>query len=140
MNNLSSNLLKGFVAVSLVAVAANSTVLRTSMASFLPSRENVRIATTENEKFKPLRRPVALFFGGTSGIGQAMAEQLARQTNGRAHIILLGRNEEAANKIIAGFPKTDPSVPEHEASKYRFIKIDATSMAQVREVTKRLNE
>ncbi|KAG9032745.1 hypothetical protein FS842_004051 [Serendipita sp. 407] len=138
------NIFKGVAAVSLVAVAVdysrNNSLLRNNsiMISFIPSRDNIRTATTDNATFKPSTRPVGLFFGGTSGIGQAMAEQLAQQTNGRAHIILLGRNEAAANKIIAGFPKTDPSVPEHEASKYSFIKVDATSMAQVREVTARL--
>ncbi|KAG8846172.1 hypothetical protein FRB91_001111, partial [Serendipita sp. 411] len=137
------NIFKGVAAVSLVAVAvdysrSNSLLRNNIMASITPSRDNIRTATTDNAAFKPSTRPVGLFFGGTSGIGQAMAEQLAQQTNGRAHIILLGRNEEAANKIIAGFPKTDQSVPEHEASKYGFIKVDATSMAQVREVTARL--
>ncbi|KAG8802401.1 hypothetical protein FRC17_006418, partial [Serendipita sp. 399] len=97
---------------------------------FLPSRESIRLATIDNAIFRPSSRIVAIFFGGTSGIGQAMAEQLARQTNGRAHIILLGRNEDAVTKIIAGLPKTDSSVPEHESSKYEFIKMDATSMAQ----------
>ncbi|KAG8801973.1 hypothetical protein FRC17_006513, partial [Serendipita sp. 399] len=107
--------------------------------AFLPSRESIRLASKENATFTPSTRVVGIFFGGTSGIGQAMAEQLARQTNGRAHIILLGRNEDAATKIIAGFPKTDSSVPEHESSKYEFIKLDATSMAQVRDVAARLN-
>ncbi|KAG8771375.1 hypothetical protein FRC15_003486 [Serendipita sp. 397] len=134
------NIFKGIATTSLVTTARNysrtPSFLRSNiMTSFIPSRDNIRTATTDNAAFKPSTRPVGLFFGGTSGIGQAMAEQLAQQTNGRAHIILLGRNEEAANKIIAGFPKTDPSVPEHEASKYSFVKVDATSMAHVREVT-----
>ncbi|KAG8822255.1 hypothetical protein FRC18_011068 [Serendipita sp. 400] len=138
------NIFKGVATVSLVAVTVNytrnSSVLRNNiMSSFMPARQNIRAATVDNATFKPSTRPVGLFFGGTSGIGQAMAEQLAKQTNGRAHIILLGRNEEAANKIIAGFPKTDSSVPEHEASKYSFVKVDATSMAQVREVAAKLN-
>ncbi|KAG8783940.1 hypothetical protein FRC16_002274, partial [Serendipita sp. 398] len=61
------------------------------------------------------------------------AEQLAQQTNGSAHRILLGRNEELANKHHSRVPETDSSVPEHVDSKYSFIKVDATSMAQIRE-------
>lgn len=68
-----------------------------------------------------------------------MAEQMAQQTNGRAHIILLGRNQDAANKIIASFPQTPAGTPAEEESKYSFIKVDATSMAQVREVTAKLS-
>ena len=106
---------------------------------FTPARTAARNAQVSNEQFKPAARPVGLFFGGTSGIGQAMAEQLAHQTNGRAHIILLGRNQEAANKIIASFPQTPAGTPPNEESKYSFIKVDATSMAQVRDVTAKLS-
>jgi NAD(P)-dependent dehydrogenase (short-subunit alcohol dehydrogenase family) len=95
-------------------------------------------ASEENKRYKPEKRPVAIFLGGTSGIGKAMAEQLARQTNGRAQIILLGRNQEAAEQIIASFPKTDPSTPPEDASEYSFVKVDATSMAEVREVAAQL--
>ncbi|CAG8565790.1 1903_t:CDS:2, partial [Acaulospora colombiana] len=96
-------------------------------------------ATTSNGQYAPSSKPVGLFFGGTSGIGQAMAEQLAKQTNGRAHIILLGRNEAAAEKIIASFPKTDASTAPEDASDYSFVKLDATSMEQVRQVTSQLS-
>ncbi|PVG01540.1 NAD(P)-binding protein [Serendipita vermifera] len=109
------------------------------MAFMLPSRSAIANARTSNALFKPAAKPVGLFFGGTSGIGQAMAEQLARQTNGRAHIILLGRNQAAAEKIIASFPRTDASVPPEEASQYSFVKLDATSMADVRRVTSQLS-
>jgi NAD(P)-dependent dehydrogenase (short-subunit alcohol dehydrogenase family) len=106
--------------------------------NFFPSKRAIASATASNALFKPATRPVALFFGGTSGIGQAMAEQLAQQTNGRAHIVLLGRNQTAAEKIISSFPKTDASTPPEEASNYSFVKVDATSMAEVRQVTSQL--
>jgi NAD(P)-dependent dehydrogenase (short-subunit alcohol dehydrogenase family) len=38
--------------------------------------------------------PVAVFVGGTSGIGQATAEAFARHTKGNAHIIICGRNRQ----------------------------------------------
>ncbi|KIM20959.1 hypothetical protein M408DRAFT_333742 [Serendipita vermifera MAFF 305830] len=69
-----------------------------------------------------------------------MAEQLAHQTNGRAQIILLGRNQTAADRIIASFPQTSTGTPSNEESKYSFIKVDATSMAQIREVTSKLSK
>ncbi|KAF7965337.1 hypothetical protein HWV62_44313, partial [Athelia sp. TMB] len=38
-------------------------------------------ARAANAKYAPILRPVAVFFGGTSGIGQATATALARYTN-----------------------------------------------------------
>jgi len=90
-------------------------------------------ALASNANYKPTYRPVGLFFGGTSGIGQAMAEKLASQTAGRTHIILLGRNKDAAERIISGFPR-------HNESVYEFERVDATSMKDVRRVTHSLLE
>ncbi|KAJ7096963.1 hypothetical protein C8R44DRAFT_889551 [Mycena epipterygia] len=89
-----------------------------------------RLAAAEsfNATFAPDYIPVAVFAGGTSGVGQAMAEALARLTHGCAHIILIGRNAETANKILASLPKpNDPKGWKHE-----FVSCDATSMAEVR--------
>ncbi|PVG01541.1 NAD(P)-binding protein [Serendipita vermifera] len=135
------NIFKGVAAA--VAIAATVVYVKpidTNQTTFmLPSKTAIAAARASNALFKPTTRPVALFFGGTSGIGQAMAEQLARQTNGKAHIILLGRNQTAAEKIIASFPRTDASVPPEEASQYSFVKLDATSMADIRQVTSQLS-
>src|SRR5258706_10524112 len=60
-----------------------------------------------------------------------MAEKLAAQTAGRAQIIVFGRNEQAAERIISGFPT-------HNESLYEFERIDATSMKDVRRVTRSL--
>jgi NAD(P)-dependent dehydrogenase (short-subunit alcohol dehydrogenase family) len=102
------------------------------------SGSTISKASEANKCYKPDIRPVAVFLGGTSGIGRAMAEQLARQTNGRAHIIIMGRNKDAAEAIITSLPKTSPSTPPKEASEYSFIKVDATSMTEVREVAAQL--
>nr|GAT54191.1 predicted protein [Mycena chlorophos] len=73
--------------------------------------------------------PTAIFVGGTSGIGQGMAEAFARHTQGDASIILVGRNRKAAEEIIAGFPK--PTAP---GVKHEFVECDMTLMKTVRRV------
>ncbi|KAJ7046363.1 hypothetical protein C8F04DRAFT_1064078 [Mycena alexandri] len=88
-------------------------------------------AEASNAGFAPSYIPVAVFAGGTSGVGHAMAEALARQTKGRAHIVLIGRSAEAAEKIIAGFPKP---VDGDEGWAHEFVPCDANSMASVRRV------
>ena len=57
--------------------------------------------------------------------------KLAAQTAGGAHIILLGRNQQAAENITS-------SLPEHNESLYEFERFDATSMKDVRRVTRSL--
>ena len=49
----------------------------------MPSHVAVQAST--NAAYAPNYLPVAVFTGGTSGIGQAMAEAFARYTKGRAH-------------------------------------------------------
>ncbi|CAK5284522.1 unnamed protein product [Mycena citricolor] len=82
------------------------------------------------------KRPVALFLGGTSGIGQAMARRLADYTanslgGGSAHIIILGRNRAAAERTTSSFPRE----PEGRYTSHEFIECDATLMRDVRRVT-----
>ncbi|KAG7097885.1 hypothetical protein E1B28_005198 [Marasmius oreades] len=45
--------------------------------------------------------PVAVFVGGTSGIGQRTVEALARTANGKIHIIILSRSESVGKEILA---------------------------------------
>lgn len=56
-------------------------------------------------QFSPSYIPVAVFVGGISGVGQAMAEALARQLEGHIHITLIGKSAQVASEISAGFPK-----------------------------------
>ncbi|KAJ7114657.1 NAD(P)-binding protein [Mycena crocata] len=84
---------------------------------------------------KPNHTPVAIFVGGTSGIGQGMAEAFARHTKGNAHIVLVGRNRAAAEAIIASFPK--PTIPN---AKHEFVECDITLMKNVRRVAGELRE
>jgi NAD(P)-dependent dehydrogenase (short-subunit alcohol dehydrogenase family) len=85
-----------------------------------------------NAAFSPSYTPVAVFVGGTSGIGQGIAEAFARHTKGNAHIIIIGRNQAAADSIISQFPKPSSSVT-HE-----FVQCDVTLMRNVHAVTKEL--
>ncbi|KAJ4475601.1 NAD(P)-binding protein [Lentinula aciculospora] len=71
----------------------------------------------------------AVFVGGTSGIGRAMAEAFARKTNGDAHIVIVGRNKSAADELISSFPKPDTN-PVHE-----FISSDVSLISNVHKTT-----
>lgn len=71
--------------------------------------------------------PIALFIGGTSGIGRAAAQAFARYTNGKAHIVIIGRNAGAAAATISSFPPS-PAGATHE-----FVECDASLMANVRD-------
>ena len=78
--------------------------------------------------------PVAVFVGGTSGIGQGLTEAFARWRNGNAHIVIVGRNEVAAKEIIARFPKpTTANSWTHE-----FVQCDATLMKNVHSASEQI--
>ncbi|KAK7050574.1 NAD(P)-binding protein [Favolaschia claudopus] len=79
------------------------------------------------------QNPVALFLGGTSGIGQGLARRFAQYTceSPSSHIILVGRNPQAARGTIASFPAESNTMHE-------FIDCDATSMKNVSSVTSSL--
>jgi NAD(P)-dependent dehydrogenase (short-subunit alcohol dehydrogenase family) len=84
---------------------------------------------TSNSTYAPGYVPVAVFAGGTSGIGRAMAEAFARFTQGRAHIIIIGRNRAAAEAIIASFPKPTDTKDDW---KHEFVSCDAALMFNIR--------
>ncbi|KAF9477269.1 NAD(P)-binding protein [Pholiota conissans] len=74
--------------------------------------------------------PVAIFVGGTSGIGQGMAEIFAANTKGNSHIVIVGRNRTAAEKILSSFPKPDSGSVNRE-----FVQCDVTLMKNVHQAT-----
>ncbi|KAJ7473776.1 NAD(P)-binding protein [Mycena galericulata] len=90
----------------------------------MPSLSTVRAF---NAGFAPSYTPVAIFVGGTSGIGQGMAEAFARHTKGNANIVLVGRNRAAAETILASLPK--PTAP---GVKHEFVECDISLMKNVR--------
>ena len=65
-------------------------------------------ARSSNELYSPGYPPVAVFVGGTSGIGQAMAEGFARYTKGNARIILVDVNE---NEELRWLRRTRALIP-----------------------------
>lgn len=89
------------------------------------------VARQSNATFSPETPPVAIFIGGTSGIGQGTAQAFARHVKGNAHIILVGRNRAAAEAIIETFPK-------HETSNYEFVHCDASLIRNIPETTSAL--
>jgi len=97
----------------------------------MPSLSVIRAA---NAAFSPSYIPVALFVGGTSGIGQGIVEAFARHLKGKAHIVIIGRNRAAAQSIISRLPKpTSGSNVTHE-----FIQCDVSLMKNVHHVTEEL--
>ncbi|KAF7314677.1 hypothetical protein MKEN_00941600 [Mycena kentingensis (nom. inval.)] len=103
-----------------------------AVASFLVYRNSISMpalatARAFNAAHIPTSyTPVAIFVGGTSGIGQGMAQAFAQHTKGNASIILVGRNRAAAEGIIAGFPK-----PTKEGVVHEFVECDMTLMKNV---------
>ena len=94
----------------------------------MPSFATVQEA---NAAFKPTYVPVIVVTGGTAGIGQAMIEALAHHLKGRLHVVLIGRNRAAGEKIIAGLP----TAPE---SKYEVMVCDVTIMKNIHALTAEL--
>ncbi|KAF8828064.1 hypothetical protein HHX47_DHR4000473 [Lentinula edodes] len=87
--------------------------------------------------------PVAIFVGGTSGIGRGMAEAFAHHLNGMAHIIIIGRNQAAANEMIGSFPKptepsTEPSSSDGPIFLHEFVSSDFSLISNVHKTAKSL--
>ncbi|KAF7291306.1 hypothetical protein MIND_01274600 [Mycena indigotica] len=91
---------------------------------------SLSVARSSVAAFQPGYVPVAVFVGGTSGVGQAMAEALVLQLKGRVHIVLIGRNEGAARRILDGFPKPTTG----DGWKHEFVRCNVESMKSARAV------
>lgn len=118
-----------------VAVAIGATALTFLAVRQQSKRSALRTAVSANSNFSPSYLPVAIFVGGTGGIGQGTAEAFARHTKGNAHIIIVGRDRSAAETIISKFPK-----PTVEGAKYEFAECDLTLMKNIERTTKALLE
>ncbi|KAJ7325905.1 NAD-P-binding protein [Mycena albidolilacea] len=85
-----------------------------------------------NAAWAPSYVPVGIFVGGTSGIGHGIAEAFARHTHGRAHIVLVGRNEAAARTILARLPSSG------EVYTREFISCDLALVANAKRTSAQL--
>uniref|UniRef100_A0A0W0FWP5 NAD(P)-binding protein n=1 Tax=Moniliophthora roreri TaxID=221103 RepID=A0A0W0FWP5_MONRR len=63
----------------------------------MPSFSQVKAS---NASYRPSEAPVAVFIGGTGGIGASTAEALARYTDGNIHVIVAGRNRYAGRQVV----------------------------------------
>ena len=90
------------------------------------------VAQSTNASYTPSYIPTALITGATSGIGEAIAKSLAKHLHGRAHLILVGRNQAAAEAIIAALP------PSAKDSTYEFLACDVCLMKNVHALGKDL--
>ncbi|KAF8156096.1 hypothetical protein B0H34DRAFT_658955 [Crassisporium funariophilum] len=88
------------------------------------------VARATNATYAPSYIPTIVVTGATSGIGQGITEAFARCVQGRAHIILVGRNRAAAESIIASLPQGA------EGSTYEFLQCDVTLMKNVHALAK----
>jgi NAD(P)-dependent dehydrogenase (short-subunit alcohol dehydrogenase family) len=88
----------------------------------MPTLSAIRAA---NAAAFPPHSPIAVFVGGTSGIGQSMVEAFGRLTKGNGQIIIVGRNRTAADSIIAKLPQSSRTPP------HKFFQCDATLMKNV---------
>jgi len=92
--------------------------------------------------------PIAVFVGGTSGVGRAMAEALHFYTGGKVHIIIIGRNKGAAEETFKKMKegtykcygkttdvKEDPGPSALGEWKREFIHCEASLMANVKQTT-----
>ncbi|KAJ7804288.1 hypothetical protein B0H14DRAFT_2884906 [Mycena olivaceomarginata] len=105
-----------------------STANNTNLSLPAPSNSNmpplVQVLKLNASFLPKAPRPVALFVGGTSGIGQAMARRFAEYTKGESHVIVVGRNHAAARATISSFP-------DSKLGTYEFVECDATLMKNV---------
>ncbi|KAF2787564.1 NAD(P)-binding protein [Melanomma pulvis-pyrius CBS 109.77] len=89
---------------------------------------------THNATLKSLSSGlVAIFVGGTSGIGLSTAREFVRNTNS-PHVYLVGRNQAEATRIIGELREINPT------SQLDFIKSDVSLLKNVDEACRQIKE
>ncbi|KAJ8496418.1 hypothetical protein ONZ45_g12457 [Pleurotus djamor] len=82
---------------------------------------------------KPLKAPVAVFVGGTAGIGAAMALKIAKYSS-KPEIHLVGRNRSSADKVIAELKAAN------SAGSYHFHPCDVSLLSNARTLASTLSQ
>ncbi|KAK8209189.1 hypothetical protein M8818_003884 [Zalaria obscura] len=77
-----------------------------------------------NQRAKSLQGLVAVFVGGTNGIGETTARELFSKTT-RPRAYILGRNEEKGNKLVSELIQSNPG------SQAFYIKVDVALLKNV---------
>ncbi|KAF9531523.1 hypothetical protein CPB83DRAFT_904618 [Crepidotus variabilis] len=94
----------------------------------MPSLAQARTANEAHFAVHGEAIPVAVFIGGTSGIGEAMVAAFGHYTKGNAHIAVIGRNRDAGERILSILPKPqNPSLIPQRV----FIPCDVSLMKNV---------
>jgi len=90
----------------------------------------LHVAQTFNASYfsKISYTPVAVFIGGTAGIGEATIRALARYLHGRVHVILLARTQKSGERVLSSLEK--PNDVSVEVMR-EFIYCDASLMSSV---------
>ncbi|KAH6901279.1 hypothetical protein BKA70DRAFT_692085 [Coprinopsis sp. MPI-PUGE-AT-0042] len=96
----------------------------------MPSLARVRAS---NKTFSLPYSPVIVVFGGTSGIGRAIAARLAHlnQLHGRIHLVIVARNKVAAEKLFATLPTPTDGGSLSPQYTHEFLYCDLTSMTNI---------
>ncbi|KIY64312.1 NAD(P)-binding protein [Cylindrobasidium torrendii FP15055 ss-10] len=81
--------------------------------------------SASNAAYNPPYTAVAVFVGGTHGVGEATVKALASHTGGNVHIYIVGRNKAAAEKILTTLPRGSPELQRE------FVFCDALVMANI---------
>jgi NAD(P)-dependent dehydrogenase (short-subunit alcohol dehydrogenase family) len=82
-------------------------------------------------------RPVGVFVGGTSGIGEGLVRAFAQHTKGDVDIIIVGRNRQAGEAILSSLP-TPP--PPADPPRREFVHCDASLTRNVQATTDELSK
>ncbi|TEB28832.1 NAD(P)-binding protein, partial [Coprinellus micaceus] len=99
----------------------------------MPSLQQARSSNSSSLSALPSIVPTVVVFGATSGIGECIVKLFAQDTKGKARIVLVGRNEEAAKRIIESLPKNESNNEDtEERGNYDFISCDITLMKNIR--------
>lgn len=71
--------------------------------------------------------PVAVFVGGTAGIGSGLASELTEALKGDIDVYIVGRNATAGKSVLDALPQSSGETPRAR----EFIQCDATLMKEV---------